>query len=270
MRNLCDNLERFVDGTLDDAEAEAFRMHLVDCSRCQNELVRLTQLEALSSVLAETKPELSPPARSPSRRPVWQLTTAGGAFFAAAVLVAVLLVHRGRSEENVLLENETARAIEPRVTLPALDRYRPRPPHMLGPEETARPLPLKALGQLEEDQKFRELALAYLVRGKPQDALDALKNAPPSVEVDNDRAAALIALKRYDEALKLLDPILAQRPDHPQALWNQALAFEGLRQTQRAAELFEKVARLNEPGWSDEATQRAKALRKDAAGEQKR
>ena len=44
----CDQLGPFVDGELGVTEAAAFRRHLVDCARCQQEMHGLMQLSALA------------------------------------------------------------------------------------------------------------------------------------------------------------------------------------------------------------------------------
>ena len=54
--------------------------------------------------------------------------------------------------------------------------------------------------------------------------------------------------------------MLDAAPRHPQALWNRALALRDLGLALAAAEAFEAVAALHEPGWADEARAHAQQL----------
>ena len=67
----CEQLGAFVDGELDPAAAAAFRSHLVQCARCQEEMHGLLQLEALAqdSPPLETKQLLSRAPLPVPRRP---------------------------------------------------------------------------------------------------------------------------------------------------------------------------------------------------------
>jgi cellulose synthase operon protein C len=71
----------------------------------------------------------------------------------------------------------------------------------------------------------------------------------------------MLVLGKHDEALRLLDEVLTQRPGHPQALWNRGLVLHELGLELGAAKAFEAVAGLNEPGWSDEARENAASFR---------
>ena len=85
--------------------------------------------------------------------------------------------------------------------------------------------------------------------------------SPRPTTSEADRAALLVVERKAGEALDALDRVLADHPNHPQALFNRALALRDLGLPLAAAEAFDKVAALGEPGWSDEAKARAAALR---------
>ena len=95
----------------------------------------------------------------------------------------------------------------------------------------------------------------------------ALARAEPTPAIKSDEAAAALASGDADVALTKLDEALRARPELPQALWNRGLALRDLGLGLAAAEAFDQVAARNEPGWSEEAKQRAAALRADHAAQ---
>ena len=99
------------------------------------------------------------------------------------------------------------------------------------------------------------------MHGELRQAADFLSRSAPSVDRDSDRAVVAMAEGDLPGALILVDSVLRQAPDHPQALWNRALVLRALGLPREAAEAFEGVARRGEPGWSEEAGIRARALR---------
>jgi hypothetical protein len=90
-------VERYLAGTLSEAEVEAFESHYLTCTRCQNEL-RLAA--AIRDVLPEVQeaapaPDVSPAA--PSRRWLGRHARAGAVAAAiAAVLAGVVLLQPSR------------------------------------------------------------------------------------------------------------------------------------------------------------------------------
>src|SRR5690349_24992210 len=96
-----DRLHAFVDGELEPAEAEAFRDHLGECTRCQAEMEDVLQLQSLGEQLA--RQQASPPLRNTSRpekaprgrafRTVWAhrtwLASAVGVALAAHLLLVL-------------------------------------------------------------------------------------------------------------------------------------------------------------------------------------
>src|SRR5690349_10766763 len=96
-----DRLHAFVDGELEPAEAEAFRDHLGECTRCQEEMEDVLQLQSLGEQLA--RQQAAPPLLNTSRpekasrgrafRPVWArrtwLASAVGVSLAAALLLVL-------------------------------------------------------------------------------------------------------------------------------------------------------------------------------------
>jgi len=249
-----DDVHAFTDGELPPAEAAGFRAHLAQCPRCQAELNDILQLAANSSP-APSAIEVPPPAkvRVLARRSTW-VTVAGGAV-AAALAVFIL---RGPASPTEGWTRTGQRALEPRLAWEGASSYllfdtvRGSAKH----EE----VPMKVLAALEQRRDWQGLGAAILLAGDPARAKEAMLKAPPSAARDADLAAADLRLGELDEALDLLDGVLAFAPRHPQALWNRALALQALGLRAGAAEAFGAVARLREPGWSSEAAARAKAL----------
>jgi hypothetical protein len=274
MSSPCENVELFVDGELAPEVAETFRQHLPDCARCQREVTDLLQLKLLSRRHAESARAESP--RAPviplfRRRPVVVAVAALAA--AVLVLVGVSLLRPAGPRHDVFLAQRPQRLLEARLTHPGADVYRPPAARMMGGGEGApEDLPLEALAWLEREDAHG-LAAAFLVRDDPglaDQALRKLEKLKRSPELDNDRAVALLLKGKPEEALRLLEAVLREHPSHPQALWNRGLALRELGLPLMAARAFSEVAALREPGWSEEAAQKAEALMKETFGRRDR
>lgn len=278
MSSHCDKLYLFLDGELGPVDEEGFRHHLARCEGCASGLHEAMQLELLSLYSlgdreAAARLDAVPvsPAREPPRRAPFLRVLPGGLLTAVSVLVlavgVVALLVRAPSSQPAPRELWLARAptrlLEARVAYALADGHRPYVPlrgdNALG--EPPRPPPLRELADLEDAGDLHGIAAAYLVRGDWRQASDFLQRSPPSPDRDCDRALLLLEQGRQREALTLLDGVLHQVPAHPQALWNRALVLRDLGLTLPAAESFDAVARLGEPGWSEEALIRARALR---------
>lgn len=163
---------------------------------------------------------------------------------------------------DLWLARAAARPLESRLTHPGADAYRPYDASRAGTPVPAPPLALRELAALEETRDIRGLAAAYLLRGNAAQATSLLDNAEHSPDLDSDRAVLALNRGDFDSALELLSQTLATVPQHPQALWNRGLVLRELGLPMMAAESFERVAALDESGWSTEARQRAEALRR--------
>ncbi|WP_223644677.1 zf-HC2 domain-containing protein [Corallococcus sp. EGB] len=271
----CKKLYRFLDGELESGDEEHFRLHLALCRECASGLHDAMQLEMLSvqalcgAVAHNDAPPPPAPLRTPSRLRLprgrwWQ---ALGAVVAVGLgALAALMLGDGFHPRDVWRGDASARELEARVAYPAADRYLPYVPVRTGEGDGADPAPeppvsLRALAALEERGDLHGIAAAYLVRGELRQAADFLARTAPSLDRDNDRAVVAMAAGDWRGALDLLEGVLRQAPDHPQALWNRALVLRALGSPLQAAEAFESVARRGEPGWSEEAGIRALALR---------
>lgn len=152
------------------------------------------------------------------------------------------------------------RPLDARLTRAEVDFHRPHAPDARW--VTTLPRDYHAvLARMREAGDLHGVATAWLLRGALQASRGLLEQLPPSPERDSDLALIALEEDRPDEALGLLEGVLRQRPDHPQAAWNQALALERLGLTLLAADSFEAVARRGEPGWSAEALERMRARR---------
>ncbi|MCP3164979.1 CHAT domain-containing protein [Myxococcus qinghaiensis] len=186
---------------------------------------------------------------------------------AAPVLVVTFLLARTPSggngvEARFWAERRASARIEARLTYPEADRYRPRVSAggcLIPPE----PIPLKELARLEEDGDWAGIAAAYGLQGEWNQSGSFLERMTASPDRDSDLAAVHLAKGAHEQALRLLDGVLASKPQHPQALWNRALVLRDMGLTMKAAETFEKVAALGEQGWSREAKAHALTLREE-------
>jgi tetratricopeptide (TPR) repeat protein len=291
MTDRCDQLHAYVDGELGDAEATEFEAHLATCEDCLAELPRLLALlEALDGAArsaraapadarpagltvipggraAEPAPS-GPPDRAahPARRrtSVW----ASGLAVAAAAAVALLVVSRRPVPDAIAIAEALGptRPFEVRLSAPGADRHRP----MNVVRGAAGPAS-ERLGKLElqlaEARNWRGQAAVALFAGDRGGATRALASAPVTPEGESDRAAVELidgepaALVR---ALDHVDRALAAAPDLPIALWNRALVLVALDLPLAAAAELDRVAARGEPGWADEARERAAALRSRA------
>ena len=272
-----DEVHAFIDGEMSALNADAFRGHLATCAQCQQELEDALQLSALGEELGE-QDEAAPPAAKPAPvhsaapapaklRRDWsrRLMVAATGLAAAA---ALLLVVRGQGGPAPFTLGEE-RTLEVRLTHPGAAAYRPyNVARGRGDKPAAGPT-LSQLARLEEKGDWQGVATGHLLRGEKDQAAAALAKAAESADVNSDRAAIALSRLSFAESLALADRALAARPGHSQALWNKALALRELGLTLAAAEAFEAVAALHEPGWAAEATERARALRAQESADER-
>lgn len=260
-----DQLSRYVDGELDDAESEAFALHVAGCAACSAALHDALQLAALEAAIRTTPSSEAAPGprargRSRWRRPLTMAVAAG-----LALLAAVWLMRRptadGPGSPAIVLATASVRGIEGRISYSAADPHRPydvaRAAGAAPPRDT---ISLDTLAQLEHRNDFHGVAAAFVMLGDPSRATAYLDRAVAEPDVTADHALLQLLAGHPAEALITLDGVLATRPRHPQALWNRALALRDLGLDASAAEAFEAVAALNEPGWAAEARSRAHEL----------
>ncbi|HVG60988.1 MAG TPA: CHAT domain-containing protein [Hyalangium sp.] len=270
MASPCDNVAQFVDGELPPESAETFRLHLGDCTKCQREIHELLQYDLLGHEQLQIDAAQAPAGRPLApviplwRRPAFMV----GAALAAAllILVGVQLSVPAGPRQDVWLAERPQRLLEARLSHPGADRHRPPAPRMMGSDAPVAALPLEELARLEKSDP-QGLAAAYLVRSDPSlanQALQRLQGLDRSPEVENDRAVVMLLKSRPRDALRIVDGVLAEHPRHPQALWNRGLALRELGLPLLAARTFTEVAALKEPGWSEEAAQRAESLKQES------
>jgi tetratricopeptide (TPR) repeat protein len=86
----------------------------------------------------------------------------------------------------------------------------------------------------------------------------ALKTDPNIANTYIDRGGALIALKRYAEAIADIDHGLSLNPDQPEkAYFNRAIADEHLKDLKAAYQDYLKASQLN-PNWAAPKTELAR------------
>lgn len=281
MSTLCQNLPLYFDGELPPAEEENFRHHLARCEDCAHQLHELMQLELLGQQalagqeapavvpqpepVAPSAPEVPAlPANVRPLRPRSRVMWSAGsvAALAASVLVMVTLSMRSAPADDWVARTPT-RSLEARLTWSAADKYRPYVPMRGSASASEAPLPLRELARMEERGNLLGIADAYLLHGDAKQAASYLGRAPATLDRDCDRAVVAMESGNYEEALTLLDGVLKVKPDHPQALWNRGLVLREMGLTMMAAEAFDAVAKLGEPGWAEEAKDRARTLRQE-------
>jgi hypothetical protein len=268
----CQQIHALVDGELEPEQAHRVRLHLAHCVVCQQELTRLLQLKALTQgPLAGQTPSSGPLTGASARPrrflPRWSLRSkqAGMVVLVAAVASTAFLVLPLRASspraELLWLTGEAARPIELRLSYAGADSYRPYDTLRSAGTTAEAPVPLGEMARLEERGDLHGIAAAYLLRGKADEARAWLSRAGGSPDVEAE--LAVVELMRGDmvAALDRLNGVLLRDSRHPQALWNRGIALERLGLPLAAAQALEAVTALGEPGWADEARQRAQALR---------
>jgi hypothetical protein len=267
MARLCEKVELFVDGELPFEEAETFRSHYADCVRCQSEVADLMQLKLLGHRYVEhaagqAKTAVLPPVS----RIRWGLPVlVAAASLATALGVAVVLgaLSTPSLQHDPLLVASHERQLEARLSYRGADHHRRMAPTMMGDNEALEEPSHEDMAVLEKTDEHG-LSVAYLVHHEPQKAekvLKRLREKGRSPELDSDLAVAKLLQGKSKEALQLLDEVLAEYPQHPQALWNRGLVLRELDLPLMAAQAFSEVAALKEPGWFEEAEQKATSLR---------
>ncbi|NOJ80507.1 CHAT domain-containing protein [Myxococcus xanthus] len=269
MSSVCDNLERFVDGEMLPADAENFRHHLARCAACESRMKELVALELLADDALNSPGPERLGAPSTWRNKSWLMVVPLALAAGLAALVLVPQTQPTDSAPGLWLAEAATRPLEVRLTHPGADGHRPYQVMRSGAGARPQALALRELARLEEAADHRGIASAFLLRGDLAQASAFLDKLPASADLDTDRAALALQQDEPEKALVLLERALKRKPRHAQALWNQALALQRLGLSLRAAESFEQVARLGERGWSDEAAQRAQALRSAAEQERK-
>ncbi|HZI14666.1 MAG TPA: zf-HC2 domain-containing protein, partial [Myxococcus sp.] len=278
-----DQVHAFADGELSPEEADAFRLHLGTCAQCQADLDDILQLQALGGRLAQAEAkQATQPAAPPRRdekpqrafRPAWSrrrslaavaLTGSLAAVFALVALRTDSLDVSGVKPQELALA--PTRSLEARLSWDGASAHRPYGVLRSGEERPKELVPLQALAKLEAAGDVHGLATGHLLRGEREQAAEYLKQAPASPDVDSDRAVVALSKGELEEALILLDGVLEKQPRHPQALWNRALVLRELGLDALAAEAFETVTSLREPGWAEEAKERAAALKRALEGQ---
>ena len=265
MNPLHELLDAFADGELDVADAERFRLHLASCPQCQARLAEGLQLRALEWSLrtATSAPQLRASRGLGAWLPLRRIAPLG-VMLAAAAMVAFFLWPR--REPADLFVGVGARPLEARLAWAGAKSYRPYEVLRSSERRPSVPVPLKTMAVLEERGDLHGLGVAHLLRGELDEAAELLGRGPSEPDRISDRAAVALERGRPEEALALVDEALEKRPQHPQALWNRGLALEALSLDASAAAAFSSVGELAEPGWAQEASQRAQALQRDAEG----
>ncbi|MCP3140256.1 CHAT domain-containing protein [Pyxidicoccus xibeiensis] len=270
MSELCGRLELFVDGELAPVEAENFRHHLTRCDACEARMKELLAMELLADdALGAPQREPAPlPARSAWRHKTWLMAVPLALAAGLATLVVVSRTAPAPGAPELWLAHAPTRPLEARVTYPVADQHRPHEVMRSGGAKPP-PLALREMARLEEAGDHRGIAMAFLLRGDLAQASAFLDKLPSSPDVDTDRAVLAMQRQDWEAALALLERVTKEHPRHPQALWNRGLALQALGLSLQAAESFDQVAALKEPGWGDEAAQRARQLREAAEAERK-
>lgn len=282
----CTDLDAYLDEALARVDREQFEQHLLGCIRCQGAVEDFMQLLAAGAELSQRadRPRVAgdgvvsaPPleeARRAARAPWWTgrrwLAASGGAAAAFAALLVWLAIPPSMTiEDRLFAELSPHRTALERLPYAPLDRHRPR--DVMRGEQAWDRISMKLTAEVEEHRGRAALVAVLLASGNLDQAEKELAAPGRDDGLDLmpdlliDRAVLAIQRKRYPEALRYLDEVLARSPGHGVALWNRARVLEELQLPLAAAEVFDEVVELGELGWSLEAAQRAVMLREHNA-----
>ncbi|HEY8210070.1 MAG TPA: CHAT domain-containing protein [Myxococcaceae bacterium] len=268
MNDLHANLQGYLDGELPSASVERFHEHLVTCNDCQVEMRDLLFLDLAAARAVDWKAE----------RPVW------ASLVAALQLALLAVVRRWRMPAAFLGVTAAAATLVLTLQMRELwmvhaptrcceDRLSSQPyKHFVavrGADESLGDPPFLALAWLGWRGQKAMIADAYLLRGQAPAAEHWLKQAGTSADAQATRAALDLRQGRPEDAATHAYEALRIEGAHPAALWNRALALRALQLPLAAANAFDDVAALNEPGWAGEAREAAAKLRDESQRRQK-
>lgn len=271
-------LAGYVDGTLTSDEHRTVEGHLADCDNCREVVAETSLAREAMGVPAEVPAAAEPAGRVvtlASRGRRWWPTM--GVLAAAAVITVALVIPRmmrpadpsARPElaELVAAVGE-ARPFEARLT--GGFRYGPLAPVMRSGEgggATPRPEVAAAVAKLEikalSDSGVASQAAAaagLLVAGQVPDAVQGLERVtqvePGRAAYWSDLAAAYLVratrtgdTEDHRRALEAADRALALAPRLPEALFNRALALDGLGRADEAREAWDRAVAASDSDW---------------------
>jgi len=256
-RPLGEDIEALVAGELSQEDADRVIARIATDPEAAAELDEALQMRAIGNELGASEGQLARRRRT--------RTIIGFASLAVAA-AAALVLYLGRREpkpddlaDRVFASLAPHRQLEPRLSWPAADRYRPYDPPRAA---TTRPetLSFELLAEVEKAGDARALPAAQLLTGNIDAASAALDKAADTADTLADRAAVALIHHDAERALVAAAAAIDRTPTHPQARWNRALALQALGLDRSAAAAFDDIAAAHEPGWSDEAKTQAAAL----------
>lgn len=291
MKPSCTDLAAYLDELLASGDREQFEQHLLGCIRCQGAVEDFMQLLAAGAELSQraNRPPVVPdpvdpvdPVRSvapseESKRPIpppwWTRRKLVAASSTAATVFAVLLVwlfHQPAMtlEAQIFAELSPHRTSLERLPYPPVDRYRGY--DVVRGDLEREQISFKLIAEVEAHRAPAALVAVLLASGDLDRAERELARHGRGDDLEIDRAVLALNRKQYPEALRSLDEVLARSPRNGVALWNRARVLTALQLPGAAAEAFDDVAKLGEPGWSLEALERAGELRRDQAARSQR
>lgn len=283
--DVCPDLETmaaYLDGRLVQADRKRMAAHLESCETCY-----VTFIEAAQMRTPDAARELTPaPA---SRQPWWAtpLAWSGGATLAAAASVTLLVWTgsipwpgaRSYDLQALVAATRSERTIEARLS--GGFEYAPlRRTVRADSVQTAIPPAVRiAAAQIEkaaaDDRSadgLRARGVAVLVAGDVDRGVAALEASagkrPSDARLQSDLAAAYLARAGADprstdlaNALAAANRALSLDHTLQEALFNRALALEGLAQTLDAREAWRAYLIVDDrAGWADEARSHLRAL----------
>jgi tetratricopeptide (TPR) repeat protein len=277
-------LAAYVDRMLSEDERAGVERHLSTCTDCRD-IVTDTALFVLEE---REREQVRPAGPTVLRFPRKWIVAGGlgaGLAAAAALILAVWLPSASRTDAAPHLDaliaayaTEPARPVEGRLSGPF--EYAPAPSQTRGTSDTEISPDVRiAAGRIEEEaQRDPSPATAWtlgIARLGLRDydgaiaALEESARAHASAALESDLAAAYLARGRntgsaddFTKALAAADRALTAQPGLPQALFNRALALQGLRRSDEARSAWQSVAtREGTSPWAAEATTRATSIR---------
>lgn len=276
----------FVDRTLDPAARAAAEAHLAACADCREVWVETNEMasDAEAGAGGASAPTAAPATRGRSRRWIYGI---GGLATAATILLMAWNTNSVRSLQDgerpsvdlILALTHGQRFTEAQTSVELA--WQPRPSPVRGDITAGRSDAARLADDIREAartapsvESLHRAGLAALIVGRTAEAVQLLDQAsrrdgprPPGFEVDF--TAALLescrtgcSSERRLLALESAEASLQKSPRSPSALFNRALALEGLERVDEARRAWqEALLYQSDPGWRAEVAGRIERLR---------